>query len=237
MARILHVEDKEIWRRLVRERLSDHKVDSAASLQEAIELLQAGNEYAVALVDLNLENESDGQGGEMLDLLVARFPATRRIVVTANPPAGGVRKNIFERFDVDEIIIKHQIEIPDLRRVIEEAIDQGPGRLSQDLRFRRSALKQRFRDWEREQGTRLKNDTQNAQSHLEDARRVSSQSGQRAQIVLDEARARETEFRASCARLRELIEAITNLAALEHALEALDAAEEQFGGASAGDGS
>jgi CheY-like chemotaxis protein len=127
LARILHVDDDESWRQLIKSRLGDHQVDSAESLQEAISLLQASKPYDVALIDLNLATDSDRQGGDLLDLMRIRYPTTRRILVTGSPPAGSVRKNVYERYDVDEIIIKSQLDMPDLRRVVEEAIAQGSG--------------------------------------------------------------------------------------------------------------
>jgi CheY-like chemotaxis protein len=118
------VDDDEEWRQLIKSRLGDHHVDSAKSLQEAISLLQAGPPYDVALVDLNLATDSDRQGGDLLDLMRIRYPSTFRVLVTGSPPAGSVRKNVFERYGVEEIIIKSNLDMPDLRRVVEEAIIQ-----------------------------------------------------------------------------------------------------------------
>jgi CheY-like chemotaxis protein len=148
LARILHVDDDESWRELIQGRLGDHEVDSAESLQAAIRLLQNESPYDVALVDLNLSGDSDGQGGDLLDLMRMRHPLIRRILITGSPPGGSVRKNLFDRYDVDEIIIKRDMNIPDLRRVVEEAISQGPAGPSQSLRLSRSILRQRFRDWQ-----------------------------------------------------------------------------------------
>ena len=171
MARILHVDDDESWRQLIKGRLSDHEVDSAESLQQAIRLLQAESPYDVALVDLNLATDNDRQGGDLLDLMRIRHPFTRRILVTGSPPAGSVRKNIFERYDVDEIIIKRDMNMPDLRRVVEEAISQGPAGPSQSLRLSRSILRQRFRDWQISQSDRLQNEMLLASQSMYDAGR------------------------------------------------------------------
>src|SRR6266516_1338714 len=138
MARILYVEDDKFWRSAVLERLGDHEVDSVGSLKDAIQLLDTKPVYHLALVDLNLKTDSDRQGGELLDLLRLRYPSTRRIVITGSPPAGSVRNNIFDRYDVEEIIIKRDFDMPDLRRVVEEAIAQGPGGLTRSLRLSRS---------------------------------------------------------------------------------------------------
>ena len=104
MARILHVEDDEDWRRIIKVRLSGHHVDSAATFEAAVALLEAQSAYQVALVDLHLESDSDEQGGDLLDVMRLHYPTTRRIVVTGNPPPGAVRRTVFERYDVDEIM-------------------------------------------------------------------------------------------------------------------------------------
>lgn len=237
MARILHVENEEVWRQIVKDNLEDHHIDSAGSVKEAVALLGGNAAYDVALIDLNLETDGDGQGGEVLDLLLSRYPSTRRIVVTGSPPPGGLRKNIFERFDAEEIIIKRTVDVPDLRRVVEEAIARGPAGLSQQLRLNRSALRQRFRDWQGAQAERMRNDVRIAEKHLDDARKVSGQTAQRAQVAVLNARSRELEFSARCATLKGLLAKINTVEDLNAALEALDAAEEYFGSvASSGDG-
>jgi CheY-like chemotaxis protein len=238
MARILHVENEEIWRQIVRESLEDHHVDSAKSVKEAVALLQGtGAAYDVALIDLNLETDSDGQGGEVMDLLLSRYPSTRRIVVTGSPPPGALRKTVFERYDAEEIIIKRTVDIPDLRRVVEEAIARGPAGLSQQLRFNRSALRQRFRDWQGTQAERMSNDVREAEKHLEDSKKVSAQTAQRAQLTVLSAKSREFEFTARSATLKRMLTEINTVEDLNTALEALDAAEEHFGAnASMGDG-
>jgi CheY-like chemotaxis protein len=229
MARILHVEDDKFWRSLVGGRLGDHHIDSVASLKEAIELLDSESPYNLALVDLNLLTDSDRQGGELLDLLRMRYPSTRRIVITGSPPAGAVRKNVFERYDVEEIIIKRDLDIPDLRRVVEEAIAQGPDGPSQSVRLSRSILRQRFRDWQRVERDQLTNERRAAEEHLYDAARVSEQSRERAQTAVDQARQKERQFEDLCRRLRIAIGEINSEYAMNVAMEALEAAEEQFG--------
>jgi CheY-like chemotaxis protein len=227
VARILHVDDEEPWRRLVKQNLEDHQVDSAESLGRALSLLEANSAYDVALIDLNLTAEGDG--GEILDLLRSKYPTTRRIVVTGRPPRGSLRKKIFQRFDADEIIIKGHFDLPDLRIVIEEAVSQGPSALPQALRLNRSALKQRFRDWQRAQGDRIKYDIRIAEEHMYDAAKVSGQSRDRAQRLVDRAKLLEAEFRTSCAGMRDLLEDVRSMDDLNAAFEALEAAEERFG--------
>lgn len=122
MARILHVEDDDEWINYVQRALADHRVDSAKSYEAALSLISGNVPYDVALVDLNLQENADRLGGEVLDLLMADYPATRRIVVTGRPPTGGMRTNILRRYAADEIILKGDTTLPDLRKAIAEAL-------------------------------------------------------------------------------------------------------------------
>jgi CheY-like chemotaxis protein len=224
LARILHVDDDEPWREIIKRRLGDHHVDSAASLQQAIDLLRTESPYDVALVDLNLETDSDGQGGELLDLMRIRYPATRRILVTATPPAGSVRKNLIEPYDVYEVLIKRDLDLLDLRRVVEEAIAEP----SQSLRVKRSALRQRYQDWQEAQAGRLKNEIRIADQQVHDAARASGPSRQRAQKAMEALKQEEAEFKLTCARLTRLLEDIDDEDRFNAALDALNAAEDSF---------
>ena len=229
LARILCVDDQEFWRKLVKGRLNDHHVDAVDSLPAAVTLLNSESPYAVALVDLNLEGDSDGQGGELLDLLRTRYPETKRIVVTAYPPAGGIRRKIFERYDVEEVIIKKDLELPDLLRAVQEALVMGSDALPQSLRLSRSAVRQRFRDWKRVQADQLREDRREAEAHLANASRVSTPSRQLAQERVTRAKGMEARFRQRCAELRRTLADISTETDLDAALDALDRAEDEFG--------
>jgi CheY-like chemotaxis protein len=221
------VDDDREWLQLIKRRLSDHDVDSTESMNEAIDLLESGVSYDVALVDLNLETDSDLQGGELLDMMRIRYPHTRRILVTGSPPAGSMRRNVFERYDVEEIIIKRDMQIPDLRKAVEEAIAQGTGP-PQSLRLSRSALRQRFRDWRSSQAGQLMDKIRLAEEQMRDAADASGPSRQRAESAVEAAKKREIEFRSECDRLRDLLQNIETADKLNLALEALEAAEEHF---------
>jgi CheY-like chemotaxis protein len=224
LARILHVDDDETWREIIKRRLGDHHIDSAASLQQAIDLLQTESPYDVALVDLNLETNSDGQGGELLDLMRIRYPETRRILVTAAPPSGSVRKNLIEPYDVYEVLIKRDMDLRDLRRVVEEAIAEP----SPSLRVKQSALRQRYQDWRDAQAGRLNNEMRIADQHVHDAAQASGPSRQRAQKAIEALKQEEAEFKVTCARLSRLLEDIDDQDQFNAALAALNAAEDSF---------
>jgi len=148
VARIIYVEDEPVWLDLTRSALAGHQVDFAGSFGEAVALIQENAPYDLALVDLNLEEDDDRLGGEVLDLLRMDYPSTRRIVVTGRPPIGGLRANIFERYAVEEIIIKGRTTLPDLRKIVTEVLRTDSSvKVAQDVKASKSELMQRYRDW------------------------------------------------------------------------------------------
>lgn len=229
MARILHIEDEPSWRKLVKERFADYHVDSAGSHKEAVELLRNGPSYDLALVDLKLEASSDGGGRDILDLLKSDYPETRRIVLTGSPPAGAVRTSVFERFDVEEIIIKSQTDAPDLRKVVVEALARPTDGLLQGQRLQRSELRQRFWEWRRQILKDLRGQIQRADDYVSRAGKVGVQSRERAEASLREAKARLDSFHETCTDLRQMLDSINTSSDLAHALDALDAAADRFG--------
>jgi CheY-like chemotaxis protein len=183
VASILYVDDDPFWTEILRKALHDHTVDVAASLQEAVDRLQwARNQpYDLALVDLNLVGGNDGLGGEVLDAIRLRYPSTRRVVITGSPPSGSVKYNIFDRYGVQEVILKAQAGyLPDLRRVVEhtlatQATDLPPHvlEMQSELRerlyvMRRDALLQAD-EWIHAEGQHANNA---ARLHPESARRA-----------------------------------------------------------------
>ena len=147
MARIIYVENEPEWLQLTRSALAGHQVDTAGTFGEAVALIQASEPYDLALVDLNLGEGDDRLGAEILDLLRMEYPGTRRIVVTGRPPGGGLRANIFERYQVDEIIIKGSTTLPDLRKIVTETLDSDSSAdAGQDFKTAKSELSQRYRD-------------------------------------------------------------------------------------------
>ncbi|HCT80384.1 MAG TPA: hypothetical protein DGG94_08045 [Micromonosporaceae bacterium] len=151
MAKILHVDDESFWRDIVSKALShDHLVHSTGSYEGALELIRSVRDepYDLALVDLNLVDDHDYLGGEILDHLRESHPNVRRIVVTGSPPSGPLRARLLDRYDVDEIIIKSQHGPPELRGTVERILrgmrpqDEQPG-TSPRMRLAR----ERFTDW------------------------------------------------------------------------------------------
>ena len=228
MARILHVEDDPLWRDLIRNRFTDHHVDSADSLNKALEYLLSRAPYDLALVDLRLDNYTDLSGGEVLDLLREHYPTTRRIVITGSPPAGPVRATVFERYEVEEIIIKGEFGAPDLRRVVEEALARAPSALSVEFRLKRSELRQRYRDWKRRVGIEIRDETRLAEQRQWQAAEVSEQDRSKAEIVVEAVKVKRIAFEEEAYNIARLLESIENIENLVTASDALGAAEDRF---------
>jgi CheY-like chemotaxis protein len=220
------VEDDETWRNLVKSRLADHRVDSARSLEEAMKTLRENPPYDLALVDLNLEGNADLRGGELLDHLRERYKGTRRVVITGTPPPGSVRRNVFERYDVDEIMIKGSLETPDLFQVVSAALSKREGELSAELKLQRSELRIRHREWSRQELAKLNDEVHNRREHLYDARKVGGSSGQRANEALLGAERQLKEFQSKSGHVQMLIENISSIDDLVGATDALAAAQD-----------
>jgi CheY-like chemotaxis protein len=225
MPRILHVEDEDIWRTFVKQALADHHIDSAASADQALHYLQGSAPYDLALVDLHLIKPGDLLGGEILDLLRTRYPLTRRIVVTGSPPRGPLRANIFERYEVEEIIIKGDVTLPDLRRVVEGALDLTMWDVPQEVKLRKSELRQRFRDWRRSQQNLINDKIREAEEYLRHAEKLHGQSGRRAQEELNLVIAQRDLLKSDCSTIENSLDHIFVMNDVFRVLDELERAE------------
>lgn len=225
MSRILHVEDEDIWRDFVKRALADHHIDSAASLDEALHYLQGNAPYDLALVDLDLIKPGDLLGGEILDLLRTRYPLTRRVVVTGSPPWGSLRANIFQRFEVEEIIIKGQQALPDLRRVVEGALDQAMWDVPQDVKLRKSELRQRFRDWQRNQANLLNEKIREVEEFSRNSEKVHGQAGRRAQEMLGAVQDHRDLFKEDCSSIENSLDGVVAMKDLFKVLDEFERIE------------
>lgn len=233
MAKILHVENEQEWIGIVRRQLADHEVDSADTFEKALILLRDNPPYDLALVDLNLERDDDGLGGQLLDLLKIEHPGTRRIVVTARPPSGGVKANIFERYGADEILIKAELGLPDLRLAVSNSLakinkTESAEPPSQELTRGKAALKQRFRDWSERLERVIHERTTKAAEYLNNAEKLHRNAMHRAKVILEGWHDLQKSFSAECTRLEALFAKIDTVAQLRSAVEELEHVETRF---------
>lgn len=227
MARILHVENELDWIEITREALLDHHVDSARTYSEALALIRGSSPYDLALIDLNLVRDNDGLGREILDVLRLECPSTRRIVVTGRPPEGGLRKNIFDAYGVEEIIIKGEMTLPDLQRVVGMALTASDT-ITSDVKLRKSEALQRYRSWRIFTSQAMDDKVRDAQEYVHNAGRVHGQSGRRAQEVLDALLGERELFQRQCSEVETVLTDARNLADVLAGVESLDLAMARF---------
>jgi CheY-like chemotaxis protein len=178
VARIIYVEDEPAWIDLTRSALMGHQVDAARTFDEAVSLIQGKDPYDLALVDLNLRDDDDRLGGEILDLLKMDYPNTLRIVVTGHPPVGGLRANIFERYGVEEVIIKGHTTLPELRKIVTEVLRTDSSvNVPQEFKVGKSELSQRYRDWHSHLEGIIRTRTREAQSDSRKPGRTRGEAG------------------------------------------------------------
>lgn len=104
--RILIVDDDPEWLGLLTRLFPEHIVDAVQSFAEALKRVEApGHNYDVAIIDLNLVNDDDRLGGEILETLHRNSRSTMRIAVTGTPE-GSMRRDVLEEYHVEDVFIK-----------------------------------------------------------------------------------------------------------------------------------
>jgi CheY-like chemotaxis protein len=151
MTRILLVDDEELaWLEPMARALPDYDLAKARSYPEAVTLIESGESYDLAVVDLNLAGSDDrpamdNLGAEILKLLRQRHPSIRLIALTGQPSAS--TREIFYDYDVDDLLIKGSGTLRDLRKAIKVALARTSPSASPGMRERRSVRWDDFRRW------------------------------------------------------------------------------------------
>jgi hypothetical protein len=160
-------------------------------------------------------------------------PQTRRIVVTARPPSGGLRANIFDRYDADEILIKGQYGLPDLRRAVSgslsrigEVVPAEPE--TGEFASRKTELRQRFRDWSEHAERIIGERTEKAAEDLSNAEGLHGHFMTRARAGLERWSELNKRCAAECARLDKVLAEVATTDELRSASEKLGQAETRF---------
>ncbi len=209
MVRILHLDDEEIWRTEVQKALGHvYTVDSAETIVEAELRLQI-QQYDLALVDQNL---GEGRtGGDLLDVLIERYPATRRMVVTGNTLDGSTRSYV-DRYQLDDVIFKGSHLPEDLMAAVRAALARPAGGLASDVVNHKADLSFRLRTEVRQIDTVLNNDILRHQEHVRRTATVHPELEAEAQQRVNVLQQRRVHLGAEKARLQELIEGIQTVA-------------------------
>jgi CheY-like chemotaxis protein len=148
MIRILLVDDNDDFRGSIRRTLPPpaYDVDDVKTFGEALSRLRAGSPYDVAIVDLNLtEYGSDRLGEDLLEILEKEYPLIVRVALTGETPSS-VRE-FLEQFKVADLLLKHQLQLGDVRRVVRRVL-AGTGReIPLQLRSDRGEQWGQLRKW------------------------------------------------------------------------------------------
>ncbi|MGW3412455.1 response regulator [Streptomyces sp. NPDC000888] len=109
MSSILLLEDNGHFARAVRRALTGHQVIHVTTVQDAITELEVGS-FDCALIDLNLTDEDDYSGYEVLSFIMRTRPELPRAVITGSRLKGSIYKNILLRYGVADVVIKGDVE-------------------------------------------------------------------------------------------------------------------------------
>ncbi|MGV9705143.1 response regulator [Streptomyces sp. NPDC003483] len=109
MSSILLLEDNGHFARAVKRALTGHQVIHVRTVQDAITELEVGS-FDCALIDLNLTDDDDYSGYEVLSFIMRARPELPRAVVTGSRLKGSIYKNILLRYGVSDVVIKGDVE-------------------------------------------------------------------------------------------------------------------------------
>jgi CheY-like chemotaxis protein len=216
-ARILLVENNPEWLDLIRQALPEYRVDAAQSYDEAVRRIGEGLPYDAAIVDLNLIDSparmaQDRLGGEILLLLRQKHPLTRRLAITGLPPSA-VRE-IFDRYDVDDLLIKANMTFSDLREVVEVSLARTAADTPAEVRARRLELWEDFRRWREDRTARFDEQARGLQYRLLDSGRLADRGAGKEQAKVRQQLAALTSQRAAfdraCGEVKAVLAGISN---------------------------
>ncbi len=96
-ARVLVIDDMELWRKILEAVLEeDYIVDTAASLEEALDLLRSAGPYQVIITDIALSGEETNTDGiEILKAAHRLSPTTQTIAISSR--AADVNEEEFKK--------------------------------------------------------------------------------------------------------------------------------------------
>lgn len=227
MTRILLVDDESVWRTMIDEGLPEYQVDQAANFVEARALVRGEALYDAAIVDLNLvdgQRRSAGDasagdllGGEILRELCRVHPWTRRIALTGEPPTA-VRRQVFDRYDVDDLLIKSNFKVADLREVVRAAVARSLDDIPLEVAEQKLELWEDFRSWQESTGQRLGQQLRSLENDLRGGGRLRAEDAEaRAALTALKARLavlkrRRDAFRKQCSKVEATLAAIASTA-------------------------
>jgi hypothetical protein len=147
MASMLLIDNETEWLDRICKAFPEHDVDQAQTYHDALALLRDdGATYDVAIVDLNLLPEgNDRLGGVILEFMIDSYPSIRRIALTGEPPTA--MKALFDRYKLDDLLLKSDIDLAVVRDVVGAALAQITGAVPRGLKAEGSGMLTSLRSW------------------------------------------------------------------------------------------
>jgi len=231
MARVLLVDDEDIWLKPIRRALPGHEVDQAHSYEEALELLGGDIAYDVAIVDLNLLGsdkavKNDRLGGELLKLMKNQYPSVRRIALTGEPPTAVAA--IFNKYDVDDLLLKENFDLSVVRDVVDAALKQIPRDVPDKFRVEKLELRGHLHSWRDPILLRLAQDAKKPQSDVRDAELLGKRADD-SRKKLEALKSRQQNLETESAKLASLISNIHSDEDLAHARQEFSRLQAVYG--------
>lgn len=231
MARVLLVENERYWLDAIHGVLRGYQVDEAQTFDEALALLNGGNTYDIAIVDINLlEPGTDKQGGQFLEDMKKKYPDIRRIALTGNPPTAVMA--MLDQYDLDDVLFKQNIDLSVVWEVVEaarkRALNQVVGKVGEvpsKFRDARLNLMSSLLSWKESAVLRLE---QRARTLRNDVRvaKYSGKDAAESASALALLEARQQSLEVGCAELTKMIANICSnedIVRVEEAFSALQA--------------
>jgi CheY-like chemotaxis protein len=237
--RILLVENDLEWLGLIHQALPEYQVDTANSYAEAAARIGDGLPYDAAIVDLNLMDSpahraDDRLGGKILLQLLKEHPLTRRLAMTGLPPSA-VRE-IFVQYNVDDLLIKANMTLSDLRQVLEASLARTAGDIPAEVRASRLELWDEFRAWRDEQAGCFDDQDRSLRRDVLAADRLAAGKATDRELAALRAQiaalgSRRAVFELACARLKEILAGICTAEDVVAATRELRDAQRESGAA------
>jgi CheY-like chemotaxis protein len=232
--RILLVENGEDWTDLIPRVLPEYQVDVARTFEEALSRLDDGQPYDVSIVDLNLLDSPgslpDLLGGRVLEHLREYHPGTRRIALTGLPP-GAVRRAVFDKYDVDDLLLKENLAPADIRDVVQVAVARTSPGMPSDVKARLSELWAAFRNW-RDSMERWHDQQIGILKERIRVSGVLGEANQDARKALADLELQQASLAKECAAAEALLTDVVSIEDVARAAVQIDRLKQRFGGPS-----
>ena len=207
MASMLLIDNETEWLDRIRKAFPEYEVDQAQTYHDALALLRDGGAaYDVAIVDLNLlPVGNDRLGGVILELMIDSYPSIRRIALTGEP--GTAVKALFDRYKLDDLLLKSDIDLAVVRDVVGAALAQITGAVPRGLKAEGSGMLTSLRSWKADTMAGLDQRARTLRNDVLDAQRE----GKKAEDSARELEALEATMRNLEAEYSELSKLISGI--------------------------